>query len=126
MSRITKKENLNDLLKMILNNQNERSSELGKDELIQKVESGQVRLVPNWQLWVFVISVIFAVGGTYANFNSRINSAEINIEDLKAKETIRAVKEIDIKITRDKQWHEIQMNMKNICKALKIPYEKID
>jgi len=111
---------------MILNNQNERSSELGKDELIQKVESGQVRLVPNWQLWVFVISVIFAVGGTYANFNSRINSAEINIEDLKAKETIRAVKEIDIKITRDKQWHEIQMNMKNICKALKIPYEKID
>jgi len=99
---------------------------MSKEELISLVEKGKVRIVPNWQLLIFVITAIFAIGGTYANFNSRITIAENNIIELQVNQKERLERERSTTQVRDKQWYEIQMNMKSICKALNIPYEKIE
>lgn len=103
---------------------------MSKEELIKNIETGKVKVITNAQMWVtiviFLFTTVFGAGVVYATIGQRLNVVEGKVQSLEEKELSNNVKQGVIKETRDKQWHEIQMNMKNICKALNIPYEKID
>lgn len=103
---------------------------MGKEELIRNIETGKVKVITNAQMWVtiviFLFTTVFGAGVVYATIGQRLNIVESKVQTLEEKESSTSIKQSVIKEIRDKQWHEIQMNMKNICKALNIPYEKID
>lgn len=103
---------------------------MSKEELIKNIEMGKVKVITNAQMWVtiviFLFTTVFGAGVVYATIGQRLNIVESKVQTLEEKESNTLLKQSVIKEIRDKQWHEIQMNMKNICKALNIPYEKID
>ena len=103
---------------------------MSKEELIKNIETGKVKVITNAQMWVtiviFLFTTVFGAGVVYATIGQRLNIVESKVQTLEEKESNTLLKQSVIKEIRDKQWHEIQMNMKNICKALNIPYEKID
>ena len=103
---------------------------MSKEELIKNIETGKVKVITNAQMWItiviFLFTTVFGAGVVYATIGQRLNIVESKVQTLEEKESNTLLKQSVIKEIRDKQWHEIQMNMKNICKALNIPYEKID
>ena len=103
---------------------------MGEMELKKGVENGRIKVVTNSQFWwgvfVFIITTVFVTAVAYANFQQRLLNAEETIEklDIRTEKTETYVR--DIKVTRDRQWHEIQTNLKNICKAVGVNYERIE
>ena len=96
------------------------------EEIKKELQERGFKIVSTWHVLLIIVGMLLTTGITIGSFKAQVNNIEARTCNLETWKSKREVSEQANKSNRDKQFHEIQLNLKQLLQKNGLKYERIE
>jgi hypothetical protein len=99
---------------------------LMSEQMRKELKDKGFLILQTWHIFLIIASILLSTGVMIGAMQNRLNNVEIRTDKLEKFRTDQEVKNTITGEKRDRQFHEIQMNMKMLMEKQGLEYQRVE
>lgn len=99
---------------------------LMSEQMRKELKDKGFLILQTWHIFLIIASILLSTGVMIGAMQNRLNNVEIRTGQLEVFREEQEEKNVITGTKRDRQFHEIQMNMKKLMEKNGLDYQKVE